>query len=66
MEYRTLGRTSGWDEQTVLGASRRRSRARRRAMMFGRGVRDHEESILAIHHALHAGINFVDAADVYS
>ena len=35
-------------------------------MMFGPGARDHEESILAIHHALDAGINFVDAAHVYS
>ena len=36
-------------------------------MMFGEwGTKDHDESIRIIHHALDAGINFVDTADVYS
>jgi aryl-alcohol dehydrogenase-like predicted oxidoreductase len=37
------------------------------AMMFGGwGNPDHGESIRIIHHALDAGVNFVDTADVYS
>jgi aryl-alcohol dehydrogenase-like predicted oxidoreductase len=36
-------------------------------MMFGDwGTKDHDESIRIIHHALDAGINFIDTADVYS
>ena len=36
-------------------------------MMFGEwGTRDHDESIRIIHHALDAGVNFIDTADVYS
>jgi aryl-alcohol dehydrogenase-like predicted oxidoreductase len=35
-------------------------------MMFGAwGNPDHDESIRIIHHALDAGINFIDTADVY-
>ena len=37
------------------------------AMMFGAwGNRDHDESIRVIDHALEAGINFIDTADVYA
>ncbi len=37
------------------------------AMMFGSwGNEDHDESVRIIHHALDAGINFIDTADVYS
>jgi aryl-alcohol dehydrogenase-like predicted oxidoreductase len=37
------------------------------AMMFGAwGNTDHEDSIVIIHRALDAGINFIDTADVYS
>jgi aryl-alcohol dehydrogenase-like predicted oxidoreductase len=37
------------------------------AMMFGAwGEPDHEQSIRIIHHALDAGVNFIDTADVYS
>jgi aryl-alcohol dehydrogenase-like predicted oxidoreductase len=37
------------------------------AMMFGAwGEKDHDVSIGIIHHALDAGINFIDTADVYS
>ena len=35
------------------------------AMMFG-AWGNHEDSIRIIHHALDAGINFVDTADVYA
>jgi aryl-alcohol dehydrogenase-like predicted oxidoreductase len=36
-------------------------------MMFGAwGNTDHDDSIRIIHHALDAGINFIDTADVYS
>jgi aryl-alcohol dehydrogenase-like predicted oxidoreductase len=36
-------------------------------MMFGAwGNRDHDESVRIIHHAIDAGINFIDTADVYS
>lgn len=37
------------------------------AMMFGAwGERDHDTSVKIIHHALDAGINFIDTADIYS
>jgi aryl-alcohol dehydrogenase-like predicted oxidoreductase len=56
MEYRTLGRTGVKVSPLCLGA-----------MMFGGwGNPDHDESIRIIHHALDAGINFIDTADVYS
>jgi aryl-alcohol dehydrogenase-like predicted oxidoreductase len=56
MEMRTLGRTGVKVSPLCLGA-----------MMFGLwGNEDHDESIRIIHHALDAGINFVDTADVYS
>jgi len=36
-------------------------------MMFGsRGNSDHDDSVRIIHHALDAGINLIDTADVYS
>jgi aryl-alcohol dehydrogenase-like predicted oxidoreductase len=56
MEHRALGRTGVKVSPFCLGA-----------MMFGAwGERDHDESIRIIHRALHAGINFIDTADVYS
>jgi aryl-alcohol dehydrogenase-like predicted oxidoreductase len=56
MEMRALGRTGVKVSPLCLGA-----------MMFGAwGETDHDESIRIIHHALDAGINFVDTADVYS
>jgi aryl-alcohol dehydrogenase-like predicted oxidoreductase len=56
MEYRVLGRTGLRVTPLCLGT-----------MMFGKwGNPDHAESIRIIHHALDAGINFVDAADQYS
>ena len=56
MELRSLGRTGVQVSPLCLGA-----------MMFGAwGNTDHEESIRIIHHALDAGVNFVDTADVYS
>jgi aryl-alcohol dehydrogenase-like predicted oxidoreductase len=56
MEYRELGRTGVHVTPLCLGT-----------MMFGAwGNTDHDESIRAIHHALDAGINFVDTADVYA
>jgi aryl-alcohol dehydrogenase-like predicted oxidoreductase len=56
MDYRTLGRTGTKVTPLCLGA-----------MMFGAwGETDHDESIRIIHHALDAGINFIDTADVYS
>ncbi len=56
MEYRPLGRTGVEVSPLCLGA-----------MMFGAwGNPDHDESVRIIHHALDAGINFVDTADVYS
>src|SRR5437868_7040091 len=56
MEYRPLGRTGVKVSPLCLGA-----------MMFGAwGNTDHEDSIRIIHHALDAGVNFVDTADVYS
>ena len=56
MEYRLLGRTGVEVSPLCLGT-----------MMFGAwGNRDVDDSIRVIHHALDAGINFVDSADVYS
>ena len=56
MEIRPLGRTGVQVSALCLGA-----------MMFGEwGTKDHEESIRIIHHALDAGVNFIDTADVYS
>ncbi|HWG22518.1 MAG TPA: aldo/keto reductase [Actinospica sp.] len=56
MKYRTLGRTGIQVSPCALGT-----------MMFGAaGNPDHDESIRIIHHALDAGINFVDTADIYS
>jgi aryl-alcohol dehydrogenase-like predicted oxidoreductase len=56
MKYRTLGRTGIQVSPYALGT-----------MMFGAaGNPDHDASIRVIHHALDAGINFVDTADIYS
>ncbi len=56
MEYRTLGRTGVKVSPLCLGA-----------MMFGAwGNTDHDDSVRIIHHALDAGINFIDTADVYA
>ena len=56
MEYRSLGRTGMQVSPLCLGA-----------MMFGAwGEPDHDTSVGIIHHALDAGINFIDTADVYS
>jgi aryl-alcohol dehydrogenase-like predicted oxidoreductase len=56
MEHRQLGNTGVSVSPLCLGA-----------MMFGAwGNTDHDESIRIIHHALDAGINFVDTADVYA
>jgi len=56
MKHRTLGRTGIQVSPYALGT-----------MMFGAaGNPDHDESIRIIHHALDAGINFVDTADIYS
>jgi aryl-alcohol dehydrogenase-like predicted oxidoreductase len=56
IEHRSLGRTGLKVSPLCLGA-----------MMFGAwGNTDHEDSIRIIHHALDAGINFIDTADVYS
>ncbi|ALE05746.1 aldo/keto reductase [Arthrobacter sp. ERGS1:01] len=56
MEYRPLGRTGVHVSPLCLGT-----------MMFGAwGNTDLDDSIRIIHHALDAGINFVDTADVYS
>jgi aryl-alcohol dehydrogenase-like predicted oxidoreductase len=56
MRYRTLGRTGVTVSELCLGA-----------MMYGAmGNRDHDDCIRQIHHAIDAGINFLDTADVYS
>ena len=56
MDYRLLGRTGVYVSPLCLGT-----------MMFGPwGNDDRADSIRVIHHALDAGINFVDTADVYS
>ncbi|MEB0287511.1 aldo/keto reductase [Cryobacterium sp. 10S3] len=56
MDYRLLGRTGVEVSPLCLGT-----------MMFGAWAnQDVDDSIRVIHHALDAGINFVDTADVYS
>jgi aryl-alcohol dehydrogenase-like predicted oxidoreductase len=56
IEHRKLGSTGVSVSPLCLGA-----------MMFGAwGNTDHDDSIRIIHHALDAGINFIDTADVYS
>ena len=56
MEYRKLGRTGVEVSPLCLGA-----------MMFGEwGNKDHDDSVRIINAALHAGMNFIDTADVYS
>jgi aryl-alcohol dehydrogenase-like predicted oxidoreductase len=56
MDYRLLGRTGVSVSPLCLGT-----------MMFGPwGNDDRADAIRVIHHALDAGINFVDTADVYS
>jgi aryl-alcohol dehydrogenase-like predicted oxidoreductase len=56
MEQRLLGRTGLQVSPLCLGT-----------MMFGPwGNADRADSIKIIHHALDAGVNFVDTADVYS
>ncbi len=56
MEHRNLGRTGVKVSPLCLGA-----------MMFGAwGNEDPNESVRIIHHALDAGINFIDTADVYA
>jgi aryl-alcohol dehydrogenase-like predicted oxidoreductase len=54
--YRLLGTTGVKVSPLCLGA-----------MMFGAwGNTDHDDGVRIIHHALDAGINFIDTADVYS
>jgi aryl-alcohol dehydrogenase-like predicted oxidoreductase len=56
MEHRPLGRTGVAVSKFCLGA-----------MMFGDwGNKDQDDGIRIIHHALDAGINFIDTADAYS
>ncbi|QHK20487.1 aldo/keto reductase [Pseudarthrobacter psychrotolerans] len=56
MDYRLLGRTGVEVSPLCLGT-----------MMFGAwGNTDVDDSIRIINHALDAGINFIDSADVYS
>ena len=56
METRSLGTTGVQVSPLCLGA-----------MMFGAwGNPDHDEAMRIIHHALDAGINFIDTADVYA
>lgn len=56
MDYRLLGRTGLEVSPLCLGT-----------MMFGEwGNKDVDDSIRVIHHALDAGINFIDTADAYS
>ncbi|WP_322761573.1 aldo/keto reductase [Frankia sp. Cr2] len=56
MALRAFGRTGVRVSPLTLGA-----------MMFGAwGNPDHDDSIRIIHHALDAGINIIDTADVYS
>ncbi|MFI5937884.1 aldo/keto reductase [Actinoplanes sp. NPDC051494] len=55
MQYRTLGDTGLSVSSLCLGT-----------MMFGSwGNKDHDDSIRTIHHALDAGVNIVDTADLY-
>jgi aryl-alcohol dehydrogenase-like predicted oxidoreductase len=56
MRYRVLGGTGIEVSHHCLGA-----------MMFGDVAnKDHDEGVRIIHHALDAGINFLDTADMYS
>src|SRR3954454_5952658 len=56
MNYRPFGRTGVKVRPYCLGA-----------MMFGAGGNpDRQECVRIIHHALDAGINFIDTADAYS
>jgi aryl-alcohol dehydrogenase-like predicted oxidoreductase len=56
VEQRFLGQTGVSVSPLCLGA-----------MMFGAwGNPDHDDGIRVIHHALDAGINFIDTADVYA
>ncbi len=56
MEHRRLGRAGVSVSKPCLGA-----------MIFrDMGNPDHDESVRIIHRALHAGINFIDTADVHS
>jgi aryl-alcohol dehydrogenase-like predicted oxidoreductase len=56
MKTRLLGRTGVTVSELCLGA-----------MMFGpMGNRDHDDCVRIVDHALDAGINFIDTADVYS
>ncbi|MFT4082601.1 MAG: aldo/keto reductase [Nocardioides sp.] len=56
MPYRPFGRTGVKVSSLALGT-----------MMFGqRGNPDHDDSVRIIRHAVDAGINLVDTADVYS
>jgi aryl-alcohol dehydrogenase-like predicted oxidoreductase len=56
MKYRTLGRTGIEVSPYCLGT-----------MMFGAwGNPDHDDSVLIIHRAMDAEINFLDTADAYS
>jgi aryl-alcohol dehydrogenase-like predicted oxidoreductase len=56
VEHRELGRTGVHVSPLCLGA-----------MMFGAwGNPDHDDGIRIIHHALDAGITFIDTADVYA
>jgi aryl-alcohol dehydrogenase-like predicted oxidoreductase len=56
VETRSFGRTGLKVSPLCLGA-----------MMFGAwGNRDHDDCIRIIHHALDAGINFIDTANIYS
>jgi aryl-alcohol dehydrogenase-like predicted oxidoreductase len=56
MRYGPLGRTGITVSELCLGA-----------MMFGAfGNADHDDAVTTIHHALDAGVTFVDTADMYS
>lgn len=56
VEYISLGRTGMRVSQLCLGT-----------MLFGAwGERDHDTCVNIIHHALDAGINFIDTADMYA
>ena len=56
MEHRLLGRTGLSASKMCLGA----------IMLSPWGNSDHDEATRTIHHALDAGIDFIDSADVYS
>ena len=56
MRTRLLGKTGIHVSEVCLGA-----------MMYGAaGNKDHDDAVRQIHHALDAGVNFIDTADVYS